>query len=69
MLFASGDPGAIDEAHRMIAEKVAAFAEAGNAAEQALADGLGLYAAAERAYAPLRQCVRANSARLIHAAS
>ena len=68
MLFASGAPSAADEAERMIAEKVMAFAEAGKAAERALADGLGFYAAAELAYAPLRQCVRANSARLVGAA-
>jgi hypothetical protein len=64
MLFASGAPDAAAEAERMISEKVAAFAKARIAAEQALADGLGIYAAAERAYAPLRQCVHANSDRL-----
>ena len=30
----------------------------------ALAEGLGIYAAAERAYQPLRRCVSANSSRL-----
>jgi hypothetical protein len=55
MLFASGAP---------IAEKVAAFAEAGIAAERALAGGLGLFAAAEQAYAPLKRCVHANNDRL-----
>src|SRR5208282_229132 len=65
MLFASGAPNAADEAERMIFEKVAAFTEAGIAAEQALVDGRGIYAAAERAYSPLRHCVHANSDRLI----
>jgi hypothetical protein len=64
MLFASGAPNAADEASRMIAEKVAAFAEAGIAAERALAGGLGLFAAAEQAYAPLKRCVHANNDRL-----
>jgi alpha-D-ribose 1-methylphosphonate 5-triphosphate synthase subunit PhnH len=68
MLFASGNPAAPDEATRMICEKVTAFAEARLAAERALADGLGIYDAAARAYAPLRQCVHANSDRLLHAA-
>jgi len=67
MLFASGAPNAADEAERMIFEKVAAFSEAGIAAEQALVDGLGIYAAAERAYSPLRHCVHANSDRLVRA--
>ncbi len=64
MLFASGAPNAAAEAQRMIAEKIAAFADAQIAAERALADGLGLYAAAERAYLPVRRAVHANSARL-----
>jgi hypothetical protein len=64
MLFASGAPNAAVEAERMISEKIAAFSDAQHAAERALADGLGLYAAAERAYQPLRRCVRANSDRL-----
>jgi hypothetical protein len=68
MLFASGAPNAAHEAERMIYEKVAAFSDARFAAEQALVNGLGIYAAAERAYAPLRQCVHANSNRLVHAA-
>jgi hypothetical protein len=68
MLFAAGGPPAVAEAHRMVSEKVAAFSDARAAAERALADGLGFYVAAERAYSPLRQCVRANSVRLIHAA-
>ena len=64
MMFASGAPGAVEEAHRMISEKLAAFSQAQIAAERALSDGLGLYVAAERAYSPLRQCVRENSDRL-----
>jgi hypothetical protein len=67
MLFASGAPNAADEAERMVAEKIMAFSEAGIAAERALADGLGLYTAVERAYAPLRQCVHENSDRLVGA--
>jgi len=65
MLFASGAPNAAEEATRMISEKIVAFADAGVAAEQALADGLGFYTAAERAYAPLQRCVHANSGRLL----
>ena|SRR6516164_8655682 len=63
-LFASGAPSAAVEAERMIAEKIVAFSAAQHAAERALADGLGLFAAAERAYQPLKSCVRANSNRL-----
>jgi len=68
MLFASGAPNAAEEAERMVYEKVAAFADARLAAERALVDGLGFYVAAERAYAPVRQCVHANSDRLGFAA-
>ena len=64
MLFASGAPNAADEAARMISEKVAAFADAGIAADRALKNGLGIYAAAECAYSPLKRCVHANSDRL-----
>jgi len=67
MLFASGAPNAADEATRMIAEKIVAFSDAGIAAERALANGLGIYAAAEHAYSPLRRCVHANSDRLVGA--
>ena len=67
MLFASGAPASADEATRMIAEKIVAFSDARVAAERALANGLGIYVAAERAYSPLRRCVRANSNRLIGA--
>lgn len=65
MLFASGGPDVAAEANLMVAEKIAAFAEARTAAEQALAGGLGIYAAAERAYSPLRDCVHNNSRRLL----
>ena len=64
-LFATGAPNSVDEAAEMVAEKIKAFSHAGIAAEQALADGLGFLAAAERAYSPLRDCVHANSDRLI----
>jgi hypothetical protein len=64
MLFASGAPDAAVEAGRMISEKIAAFSDARFAAEHALAEGLGFYAAAQRAYMPLRQAVHANSTRL-----
>jgi hypothetical protein len=64
MLFASAAPNAAVEAERMISEKIVTFAAARDAAERALAEGLGLYAAAERAYQPLRCCVSANSRRL-----
>ncbi len=65
MLFASGAPNAADEAALMLSEKIVAFADAGIAADRALKSGLSLYAAAELAYSPLRQCVRANSDRLL----
>jgi hypothetical protein len=65
MLFASGDPNAADEAAQMVAEKILAFTQAGIAAERALSDGLGFAVAADRAYSPLRDCVHANSNRLI----
>jgi hypothetical protein len=65
ILIASGGPRAADETCRMISEKAIAFAEAQSAAEQALADGLGIYEAAERAYLPLCQCVHENSQRLL----
>jgi hypothetical protein len=69
MLLASSAPDeVIDETARMVTEKFLAFTKAGLAAEAALEDGLGLYAAAERAYAPLADCVRANSDRLTRAA-
>jgi hypothetical protein len=64
-LFATGAPNAVDEAAEMVAEKIKAFTHAGIAAERALSDGLGVYVAAGRAYSPLRDCVHANSDRLI----
>ena len=64
ILFASGAPDAAAEAGRMLGEKIAAFSDAQSAAERALAEGLGLYAAAQRAYLPLRRAVHANSERL-----
>jgi hypothetical protein len=67
MLFATGSPEAIDEAAQMVAEKILAFTHAGIAAERALSAGLGLAVAAERAYSPLRDCVHANSDRLMRA--
>lgn len=69
MLLASATPdAAVEETALMVTEKFLAFAKAGLAAEQALEDGLGFYAAAERAYAPLADCVRANNDRLRSAA-
>ena len=65
MLFASGSPEAMEEAAEMVAEKILAFTQAGIAAERALSDGLGIAVAAERAYSPLRDCVHANSTRLV----
>ncbi|MFZ3308915.1 MAG: hypothetical protein WBD53_01535 [Xanthobacteraceae bacterium] len=69
MLLASVAPDtAVEETARMVTEKFLAFAKAGLAAEHALEEGLGFYAAAERAYAPLADCVHANSDRLTRAA-
>jgi hypothetical protein len=64
LLFASGAPNAAAEAGRMVAEKIAAFSDAQVAAEQALAGGLGFYAAVQCAYLPVRSAVHANSVRL-----
>jgi hypothetical protein len=69
MLFASGAPNAVDEAAEMVAEKIAVFAKARMAAEQALCEGHGFYSAAERAYSPIKTCVHANSDRLLGAHS
>ncbi len=69
MLLASAAPdAAVEETARMVTEKFLAFAKAGLAAEHALEQGLGFYAAAERAYTPLADCVHANSDRLTRAA-
>ncbi len=51
----------------MVTEKISAFTRAGMAADQALKEGLGFYAAAEHAYLPLKTCVHANSDRLLGA--
>ena len=67
LLLASGDPNAAAETGLMISEKIIAFGDAQAAAEQALADGFNVYEAAERAYLPLRNCVHANSQRLLSA--
>jgi len=69
MLFASGAPNALEEAAEMVAEKIATFARAGMAAERALSEGYDFYTAAERAYSPLKDCVHANSDRLLGAHS
>jgi hypothetical protein len=66
--LAQGGPQAAMEAHQMIAEKMDAFVEAEAAITKALADGEGFMVAAERAYAPVRQRVGANSRRLLLAA-
>jgi len=68
LLFASNDPSAAAEVGRMISEKIQAFADAQLAAERALAEGRGIFEAAEEAYLPLRQRVRANGQRLLFAA-
>lgn len=69
MLLAAGAPEAVvEETAQMVTEKFLAFAKAGLAAEAALEDGLDIFDAAERAYAPLKECVHANSDRLLHAA-
>jgi hypothetical protein len=67
--MAQGGPqvAAEAEAELMIAEKIAAFADAEAAIAQALCAGEGFMVAAERGYAPLRQCVGANSSRLARA--
>lgn len=60
MKIASGGPGASTEAHRMVSEKVAAFAEAQGLLMSALISGKSLEHAAVKAYAPYRRAVRAN---------
>jgi len=64
MKFASGGPQAATEAHRMVSEKVAAFAEAQGVMLAALMEGSSLDAAAAKAYVPYRRTVRANRRRL-----
>ena len=65
--LAQGGPQAAVEARLMIAEKFDAFADAEVAIAKAFSDGEGFMVAAERGYAPLRQCVGANSSRLARA--
>lgn len=67
MFLAQGGPEADMEARLMVSEKMAAFADAEVALANALFAGEGFMVAAERAYAPLRRCVHANSSRLSHA--
>ena len=64
MKIASGGPGATTEAHRMVSEKVAAFAESQGVMMAALMKGTSLDTAAVKAYAPYRRAVRANRRRL-----
>jgi len=64
MRIASGGPDAVTEAQQMVSEKVSAFGEAQIALFTALTTGKSLEAAAAKAYAPYRRCVRANSRRL-----
>jgi hypothetical protein len=66
MRMAQGGPYAAVEARLMIAEKIDTFTDAEVALARALSDGEGIMVAAERAYAPLRRCVHANSGRLSH---
>ncbi len=67
VLLAQGGTQATLEAHRMIAEKLDAFADVEAAIAKALAHGEGLMVAAERVYAPVRRRVRANNRRLLRA--
>ena len=65
--LAQGGPQAAAEANLMVTEKIAAFADAEAALANALLAGEDLVVAAERAYAPVRSRVHANSHRLAHA--
>lgn len=67
MYLAQGGPQAVAEARLMVSEKMAAFADTEVALANALFAGEGFMVAAERAYAPLRQCVHANNDRLAQA--
>ncbi len=67
MRLAEGGPQAAAEAQQMVAEKLDALADAEVAILRALADGEGLMAASERAYAPVRRRVHANHRRLVQA--
>ncbi|EJW13668.1 hypothetical protein A33M_1567 [Rhodovulum sp. PH10] len=62
--LAAGGPQALVEAHRMVAEKVAAFAAAEVAGAAALAHGASLPDAAVRAFRPVRHCLDDNFERL-----
>jgi len=64
MLVGGAASSAATEAQKMVSEKVAAFVEAHGALMTALATGSSFSAAAVRAYAPYRRCVRVNSRRL-----
>jgi hypothetical protein len=65
--LAQGGPQAAVEAQQMIAEKLEALVDAETAIANALFHGEGLLVAADRAYAPVRRRVRANSLRLARA--
>jgi hypothetical protein len=65
--LAQGGPQAGAEARLMIAEKLEALADAETAIAKALSNGEGFMVAAERAYAPMRRRVCANSIRLARA--
>jgi hypothetical protein len=67
--LAQGGPQAAAEARLMVEEKFAALVDAEAALAQALFAGEDLFVAAERAYAPVRSRVRANSSRLAQAAA
>lgn len=67
MFLAQGGPEAEVEARLMVSEKMTAFADAEVALASALFAGENIMVAAERAYAPLRNRVHANSDRLSHA--
>jgi hypothetical protein len=62
--LAEGGPHATAEAYEMIADKLAALTESQMAAVESIAHGEGLLVAAERAFAPVRRHVHANSCRL-----
>jgi hypothetical protein len=66
MALARGGPQAETEAQLMVEEKIEAFADAEAALANALFAGETIMVAAERAYAPVRSRVHANSDRLAH---
>lgn len=63
--MASGGPAAATEAHRMIAEKIAAFGEAQSIFLSALFSGQSFESTVADACAPYMRCVRANQIRLL----